>query len=224
MPAEPLVGVVVPARDAERWLGAALESALAQGGARVDVVVVDDGSSDRTGAIAEAFGPPVRMVRQEGQGIGAARNRGVEEVRGDLLAFLDADDLWPPGRLRHALEPLTSRPEVDLVFGTVRQFSEIADGAPADLGPAVPAHLPAAMLIRRAAFERVGPFVTGVRVAEALDWLLRARELPLTEATIDAEVLWRRVHGQNNSVRHRADRREFALALKASLDRRRAAP
>jgi GT2 family glycosyltransferase len=79
------------------------------------------------------------------------------------------------------------------------------------------------MLIRRAAFDRVGPFLEGTAVSEGLDWLLRARELGLAEVVVDAHVQWRRVHGANNSLRRRADIGEFALTLKASLDRRRRA-
>jgi GT2 family glycosyltransferase len=83
--------------------------------------------------------------------------------------------------------------------------------------------VPASMLVRRDALERVGSFLEGVRVSEGLDWLLRARELGVGEVTVPDQVLWRRVHGENNSLRHRGDISEFALALKASLDRRRAA-
>jgi GT2 family glycosyltransferase len=79
------------------------------------------------------------------------------------------------------------------------------------------------MLIRRAALDRVGPFPTHTHVAEGLDWMLRARELGLGEITLDDQVIWRRVHGENNSLRHRGEIGEFARALKASLDRRRAA-
>jgi hypothetical protein len=78
------------------------------------------------------------------------------------------------------------------------------------------------MLVRRSAFERVGPFTPGLRVAEGLDWLLRAHELGLVEATVDEQVQWRRVHGANNSLTQRRSLDEFPRALKESLDRRRA--
>jgi glycosyltransferase involved in cell wall biosynthesis len=222
VPADPLVGVVIPAHDAERYLGEALESVVDQEHCRVDVVVVDDGSTDGTAAVAERFGPPVRVVRQANAGIGAARNRGVAEVRGELLLFLDADDLIASAGLAR-VELLDRQPELDMVFGQVSHFAEIEAGAPVPLWPRQPAHIPNSMLIRRTAFERVGDFAAGLRVSEGLDWLLRARERGLREATVEDVVLWRRVHGQNNSLRHRAEIGEFAHALKASLDRRRAA-
>jgi glycosyltransferase involved in cell wall biosynthesis len=223
MPAEPSIGVIVPAWNAERWLGEALGSVLEQSIRPVDVVVVDDGSSDATGEIAEGFGSPVRVVRQANGGIGAARNRGLELIGGELLTFLDADDLLTAGSLACRVRALAGGQDLDMVFGGVRQFSEIRDGIPVGRGEARPGHLPTAMLARRRVLEVVGEFSTGTHVAEGLDWLLRAREQGLRELTIEDQVLWRRVHGENNSVRHRGEIGEYARALKASLDRRRAA-
>jgi glycosyltransferase involved in cell wall biosynthesis len=223
MPAEPAVGVVIPAWNAERWLGEAIESVFAQEYPPIDIVVVDDGSSDRSAAIAESYGPPVRVLRQPNAGIGAARNSGVALVEGELVTFLDADDLLTPRSLACRVEVLARRPEIDVVFGHVRRFSERLDGAPVALNEAQPGHVPAIMLARRSALEQVGPFLTDTHVAEGLDWLLRAREQRLGEITLAEQVLWRRVHGENNSLRNRAEIGEFAHALKASLDRRRAA-
>jgi Glycosyl transferase family 2 len=223
MSAEPAIGVVIPAWNAERWLGEALQSVLDQTPRPVDIVVIDDGSSDHTAAVAEGFGSAVRVARQANAGIGAARNRGVELIEGDLVTFLDADDMLTPGSLLCRAQAFARRGELDIVFGGVGQFSEIRDGAPVALAQAQPGHLPTAMLARRSVFERVGPFLTDTHVAEGLHWMLRARELGLAELTVDAQVLWRRVHGENNSVRHRGEIGEYARALKASLDRRRAA-
>jgi len=91
--------VVVPAYDAQATVGAAISSALWQTFCDLEVVVVDDGSRDATGAIAEAFGEPVRIVRQENAGVAAARNLGIAEARGELIAFCDADDVWLPRHL-----------------------------------------------------------------------------------------------------------------------------
>ncbi len=223
MSAEPTVGVIIPAWNAERWLGEALESVLGQSVLPVDIVVVDDGSTDATATVAEGYGAPVRVVRQANGGIGAARNRGLELVEGELVTFLDADDLLTAGSLACRVQALAGRVEIDMVFGAVRRFCEILDGAPVALGEALPGHLPGAMLARRTVLQRVGAFPTDTHVAEGLDWMLRARELGLGELTVDDQVTWRRVHGENNSLRHRGEIGEYARALKASLDRRRAA-
>lgn len=217
------VGVVIAAYEAAAWLGQALDSVLAQTVPPVDVVVVDDGSTDATAAVAGGYGPPVRCVRQANAGIGAARNRGIEAVAGDAVLMLDADDLLTPWSIAARVAVLQSRPEIELVFGHERRFQRMLDGAPVALGPLLASHVPGSMLIGRDAVQRVGAFPTAVHVAEGLDWLLHAREQRIGEATVEEQVLWRRVHGANNSVRHRAQMGEFAHALKASLDRRRAA-
>ncbi len=219
----PTVGVIVPAWNAERWLGAALESVLEQSVRPSDVIVVDDGSMDSTAAIGEGYGSPVRVVRQKNGGIGAARNRGLDLVRGDLVTFLDADDLLTEESIACRFEVLARQADVEMVFGGVRQFSALSDGLPVPLGESLPGHLPPAGLARRSVFERVGPFRTDTRVSEGLDWMLRARELGLVELTLEQQVIWRRVHGENNSLRNRSEIGEYARTLKASLDRRRAA-
>jgi len=217
------VGLVIPVWNGERWLGEALESALAQRQRPIEVVVVDDGSTDQSAAIAEGFGPPVRVVRQANAGAGAARNRGVGLLATELIAFLDADDLLTPVSIACRAEVLARHPEIDIVFGQVCRFAERRDGVPVALNEPQPGHLPGMMLVRSSALAQVGAFATHTSVAEGLDWLLRARELGLGELALADQVAWRRVHGENNSLRNRAEIGEFAHALKASLDRRRAA-
>jgi glycosyltransferase involved in cell wall biosynthesis len=212
----PSIGVVVPAFNAERFLGAALGSILSQSRPPDRVVVVDDGSTDGTAEEAARFGDAVRLLRQGNRGQSAARNRGAEEAGCDLLAFLDADDLWTPDKLDGQERMLTGDPSLDMAFGQVVQFRE---GGGQD--PPAPAYFAGAMLVRRAAFDRVGPFDESLRTGEFLDWFLRAREAGLSFGTLPSVVLRRRIHGENLGVRMRDDRSDFVRLLKASLDRRR---
>ena len=224
---EPTVSVVVPARNAERYLGEALESILAQDPPPLEVVVVDDGSADATAALAQNHGAPVRVLRQPALGIGAARNRGVSAADGDIVGFLDADDRWATGALAARLDRLAGVDRPDIVWGCVRHFisPELNAQAAARLfcPPGVQvAHLAGGLLVRRAALARVGPFASDGRIGEFIDWVLRAREAGLGEATVDDVVLWRRVHGDSHTARNRDALSDVAHALKASLDRRRA--
>ena len=95
----PLVSVVIPAHNSESFIVRALRSVLEQDYRPIEIVVVDDGSSDSTVAVATGFDPCVRCVSQPNQGASAARNRGIKECSGSLVAFLDSDDEWLPGRL-----------------------------------------------------------------------------------------------------------------------------
>ena len=105
----PRVSVVTPAFDAGRTIGAAVSSVLCQTYDDLELVVVDDGSTDATAAIAGAYGTPVRLVRQDNAGVAAARNRGVAEARGELIAFCDADDILFPEHVERLVRLWDSR-------------------------------------------------------------------------------------------------------------------
>ena len=118
---EPTIGVVVPAYDVAAYLPDCLDSLLAQTHSALDVVVVDDGSPDDSGAIAEEYAgrdPRVRVVHTENRGLGAARNEGLRHVRGDLVAFADSDDVVPPDAYAVLLRHLR-RTGSDLVTGSI---------------------------------------------------------------------------------------------------------
>lgn len=123
MPPDPLVSVVVPSRNYGKFLAEAVGSIRAQGVAGVEVLVVDDGSTDETPEVLAALaGPDLRAFRLEGRGVSAARNLGIEQARGRYLAYLDADDRWLPGKLARQLEVLESEPGVGFVFSDFARF------------------------------------------------------------------------------------------------------
>ena len=226
MTGRPLVSVLIGAFDAERYLGEAIDSVLAQSYRPLELIVVDDGSTDGTARVAESYGPGVVSVRQENAGNGAARNRAVELASGALLAFLDADDRFLPGKLERQWDALAADPALDVVFGHVREFvsPELTEEertsvrAPAPEGPWTAPNL---MLIRRAAFDRVGPFSETLRVGVTVDWYARALEAGLRSVVLPEVVLERRLHLDNNGLRERESRSQYLHVLKASLDRRR---
>lgn len=218
----------IPVRDGEAYLAEAIESVLAQSRPCGQVVVVDNGSSDRSAEIAASFAPVVEIVAEPRPGIGAARNAALRAARGDYLAFLDADDLWEVEKTALQLAAFEAEPGLQLVFGHVRQFvspdlsAEQADALRVPAEPQSGQHI-GAMLARRAAVEAIGPWPQDVRVSDGLTFLLRARELGLAQAMLAETVTLRRVHGGNHSLSNRDERREFARHLKRSLDRRRGA-
>jgi glycosyltransferase involved in cell wall biosynthesis len=226
--AEPLVTAAIPVRDGEAYLAEAIESVLAQSRPCDQLIVVDNGSTDRSAEIAAGFGPSVEIVPEPRPGIGAARNAALGATRGDYLAFLDADDLWEPEKTALQLAAFETEPQLQLVFGHVRQFAshdlsrEDAEGLRVPTDPQPGQHV-GAMLARRAAIEAIGPWPEDVRVSDGLAFLLRARELGLRQAMLAETVTLRRVHGGNHSIHNRDERGEFARLLKRSLDRRRGA-
>lgn len=114
------ISVVIPCFNRERRIAAAIHSALGQELAPLEVIVVDDGSADHSADVADDFGDPVRVLRTPNRGPSAARNRGIEEAKGDWIAFLDSDDTWTPDKLTRQADAVSAYPGVDLVFCDTR--------------------------------------------------------------------------------------------------------
>jgi glycosyltransferase involved in cell wall biosynthesis len=217
---KPLVSVLMCVRDGERHVGEAIASALGQTVPPREVVVVDDGSTDGTADVVRSFDGRVQLITQPPLGVGPARNAALKASSGELLGYLDADDIWEPYKLELQLEAFARDPSLDLVFGHMRRFT---DGVPENLSEPIPAVLGGSLLFRRSAAERVGAFPTDVRVGEFLDWIMRARDLGLRESLLPDVVLRRREHASNITRREQAPFGDFARVLKAGLDRRRGA-
>ena len=207
------VSVVIPAFNAGAFLGDAISSVLSQGGPSLELIVVDDGSTDSTAAVGGSF-PEVRLISRANGGIGAARNTGLREASAPLVAFVDADDTWPAGRLKALMAALTEG--LDAVFGQVVQFG----GGRGETAPQ-PALLAGTMLIRRDAVARIGYFDETVKVGEFIDWWARAEEAGVRWKQIPEIVLRRRIHTTNTGIVQAANRVDYARVLRAALERRR---
>lgn len=215
----PLVSVVIPAYNCAGYIGEALTSVFAQSYRPIEVLVVDDGSTDRTAEVARGFAE-VRYLRQENRGPSAARNHGIRLSDGDFIAFLDADDLWPADKLADQLALLQRYPEAGLAFGDMREFSAETGAMPSMFERyhldeqyfghreiAVDAveklmHMnfipTGAVLARKAALSAAGLFDESRRLAEDWDlWLRVALRFPIVYAAKVWEL--KRAHQENVS-------------------------
>jgi glycosyltransferase involved in cell wall biosynthesis len=225
------VSCVIPVCNGEAFLHEAIDSALAQSHRPIEVIVVDDGSTDATPSVAQSYGDAVRYVRQENGGPSSARNRGIELARGALVALLDADDRWLEGKLARQVAELSARPELDGCLTYGRLFWD-GDGALAaeeqgwpeerriDMGGLIGSTL----VLRRAAFERGGVFDPTLPHSGLPEWFARARERGVVCDTIAEVLVERRMHADNFSRRRAARDEEYLRLLKRSLDRKRAGP
>lgn len=224
----PKISVIIGVYNNAGYIGESIESVLAQDYEPFELIVVDDGSTDGSGDVAGSY-PEVRLRRQVNGGNGVARNSGVELATGDLFAFLDADDRFTPGKLTYQQRALAERPELDMVFGHVREFwsPELDADARRAIRPpaseAMPWAAPNLMLIRRSSFQRVGPFSDAVRVGVTIDWFARAEEAGLRYEILPEVVLERRLHSRNSGLREPDARAQYLQVIRAALERRRAA-
>jgi glycosyltransferase involved in cell wall biosynthesis len=222
---EPAISVIIPVWNCERYLAEAIESVLAQTRAPEEILVIDDGSTDRSRRVAEGYAPRVTYHFKEHSGIGDTRNAGVLFSRGGFIAFLDSDDLWVEDKLEHQLALFQANTGLDAIFGLVEQFHspDVFPDADNRQWPrqAYTGKLAGTMLIKKDSFHRVGLFGTEWHVGEFVDWYARAVEKGLKSETLDRIVLRRRIHGSNTVIRERASQADYLRILKASLDRRR---
>jgi glycosyltransferase involved in cell wall biosynthesis len=224
----PLVSCIVPVFNGERYLAEAIESILAQGHRPLEVIVVDDGSTDTTPEVARSFGDAVRYLRQDNAGCAAARNRGIEVARGEYIAFQDADDVWSRDKLSRQLARFAARPELDYCVTHVQNFWVAELEAEAERlrdhprARALPGYVAQALLARRSLFASVGGFDPAVRLAESIDWFMRADRSGAVSELLPEVLVFRRLHA-SNSTRHGASEAQEAVLrlLKRRLDARR---
>ena len=216
----PLVSVVIPVFNGEKFLRDAVESVLAQKYSPLEIIIVDDGSTDGTASVARSFTETVRYLHQANSGPAAARNRGIERAKGSLIAFADADDLWPAAKLELQLPALINDPAIEIVMGRIQQVRLSETGEEFD-DPAFSVNLGSAV-IRKTLFERVGLFDETMRYSEDVDWFMRAREGGAAIMTIDAVTLFYRQHEENMTRGKSTSELNVLKTLKRSLDRRRA--
>jgi glycosyltransferase involved in cell wall biosynthesis len=223
-----LVSVVVPVYNGARYLAQAIDSVLAQDYRPLELIVVDDGSEDESAAIARGY-PAVRLVRQANRGHGAAKNVGIEVCRGELLAFLDADDLWEPQKLRAQVAYLTAHPECGAVV--CRQRIRATEGtclpawlverlARERIAGAPVAFVPSALMVRRTALNRIGTFDPSYRHGNDSDWFFRARDAGLSVGIVEQVLLLRRFHSTNLSYETSSMQADLLRVVRSSLARR----
>ena len=220
----PLVSIIIPVYNGEEFLAEAIESPLAQSYSSIEIIVVDDGSTDKTREIASNYDEVIYQY-QENSGVAAARNAGIDLSHGELIAFLDADDLWLKNKLdrqveflqndsshigclvrfKNFLQPGTSRPPWVLEDSLSEQGSL--------------AHSPCTLLAKREVFETVGKFATDYKVGSDAEWFFRAKDLKADLAVIDEIHVHRRIHDRNLGHDQSENRKVKMRILKESIVR-----
>lgn len=224
--AEPTVSVVIPSYNCAQFLRETVETVLGQTHPPIEIIIVDDGSTDGSLDIAREFGNPVRIVTQPNSGVSVARNRGIDEAKGEWIAFVDADDLWEPTKLECQMETVAAADTDDVVclYTDFYRFGGPV-GRRVELRPDHPSApdfrvqmlitytvLPSTAVVRASALEGLR-FPVGVTDSEDMVFLLDLRERgrflraaePLVGYRIHEMSAVRRAGHELRSVRTRMD-------------------
>jgi glycosyltransferase involved in cell wall biosynthesis len=204
----PKISVIIAVYNGENYLEEALDAAIKQNYPHKEIIVVNDGSNDRTQNIIQKFGKAILPITQNNQGIGSARNRGIFAASGDYFSFLDHDDLWTQDKLSLQMEAMKTGDEDDpLIFSHVQQFicPSLTDCERSQISVdtlLLPGYIAGTLLISKKRFHQVGLFSQKKEVGEFIDWYLRAKEANLPMKMLPHLSLLRRVH-KNNMGRNR---------------------
>lgn len=219
----PRVSVIIPVRNGAHFLKTAIASILAQNYDSLEILVVDDGSADDTVRVAERLPGNIRCLSFPHQGLAATRLEGIAAARGEILAFLDVDDIWAEDKLFRQLHLLDDHADLLIVNGyTQLQRLVETDGETMrfeNWGEPVLAPSFGSALFRRQALEQLGMTRTHKQNFD-LDWFMRARELELPMQIHSDVVQYYRRHGNNMSNDQTGGKQSLLFMLKESLARR----
>jgi len=217
MKSQHLVSVIIPVCNGEKYLSEAIDSVLFQSYRPIEVFVVDDGSTDGSRDIAEAY-PEVTYLYQTNAGPASARNRGIQAAKGEYIAFIDADDIWMPEKLTLQMVAFATDPDLDIVTGYVDQFLSPELDFPGETqykipSAALPGYVPTAVLVTRDVFDVIGLFHEEYHVGETISWFSTALDSGLNIKVLPDIIARRRIHGENISIQHQKKKKSAILKI-----------
>ncbi len=219
------VSVILIVKDGEAFIAEALLSVLRSSVQPLETLVIDGGSSDRSREIAAGFSHAT-VISQQSRGLTQAYNEGIQQSRGDLIAFISHDDRWLPGKLDRQVAVMTESPELEFTVTLVRHFLEPGAKPPQGfreelLAEAVPGFIMETLVARRSCFTRVGLLDPQFRSGSDTDWFARAADLKVASQLIPEVLVEKRVHADNASLRNRESNQQLLALLRSSLQRKR---
>jgi glycosyltransferase involved in cell wall biosynthesis len=220
----PLVSAIIPVYNNEKYIADAIDSVLSQDYAPLELIVVDDGSIDESPSVIAEYGDRLRYVRQENQGPAAARNNGIGLAIGELIAMLDSDDKWAPGKLTTQVVYLTAHPDRLAVVGKIRHFIEPGAEETAEyrkewLATDFTGYHLGTLLAYKSLFENIGELDSAYKYADDVDWFLRLKDQNIEPGEVDDVVMLKRLHGESITNRQEAQNKDLLKALRRSLKR-----
>ncbi len=221
------ISVIIPVFNGERFIAEAIQSVLNQNYEPLEIIVVDDGSTDGTADVVKNLAGNIHYFYQQNSGISATRNKGIELATGELISFIDADDVWLPDKLKLQTAFLHQNPETEIVIGFLlplpfENWNEVTDDQ-ISCGKSAPVLQLGCTLMRKSVFGKIGGFDTGMMLAEDSDWFYRVMEAGINVHVTTEIVQLYRQHS-NNITKDKAITNSYVLkAFKKSLDRRRKA-
>lgn len=221
----PLISVIIPVYNGKKYLQEAIATVINQTYKPLEIIVVDDGSTDNSKQIIARF-PDIKYIYQENQGVAVARNTGIAEAKGEYIALLDQDDLWAKNKLQTQVNYLDNHQEIDYVLGYQQSFLQEGCEKPhwlkaKLLKESTPAYLVGALLARKQLFNRIGGFSNQYRYGNDFDWFAKTVDSGIKFKILTDVVLYKRIHDTNESHNIEDIHTELLKLIRASIQRKR---
>jgi len=222
-----LVSVIMTAYNSEKYIKEAIESVFAQSYTNIEIICVDDGSTDATGEILKSYRERITFLSHDtNKGIATGRNTALAHVHGEFIAFIDADDIWRKDKLEIQMRAFREKPTLDIVFGKMNSFvsPELSEEekkfrhCPSE---PIDAILPSSACIRKEVFDNVGIFDPKWRVGEFIDWMAKAKDDRVSFEVLPQVLFDRRIHQTNTGITQRPSRVDYVRIARAALLRKR---
>ncbi len=220
----PEISVIVPFFNREGYIKEALESIVMQDFRDLEIIAVDDGSTDGSAQIVKEFSQfPIHLISQENQGAASARNAGVRAARGRLIAFLDSDDIWVPSKLSSQLADFHHAGGSKLCFGYIQEFisPDFLDHQNHFQKRLIPGFSFITLMMLREDFLHIGELNSSFQLAEFIEWFERAKYKGFSAYLSDSVYAYRRIHQDNIGRAKSSNAKQYLQAIKSSLDQRR---
>lgn len=223
-----LISVIMPVFNTGKYVKEAIESVFSQTHKNMELICINDGSTDNSLSILKSFGNKIILLSSKNNcGVSEARNKGIRIAKGEFLAFLDADDVWENNKLEVQMNQFDINSNLDISFSYMKCFispdlSEEAKRIRYCPPDSVSGHIPSTAVIKRTSFEKVGYFDSRFKNGQFIDWLIKTKEIGLNIGTVNDVLLLRRIHETNIGVREReTSRSDYLKIVKEALDRKR---
>ncbi|MEA5619905.1 glycosyltransferase [Cronbergia sp. UHCC 0137] len=221
---QPLVSAIIAVQNGEKYLAQAIDSIVSQTYPKVEILVIDDKSTDRTAAIAKGY-PQVVYLRHTGRGLADAWNTGLNAAKGEIIAFLDHDDYWASNKLALQVDYLIQHPEVQAAiahccFILADPTQPIPTGFKSKLlQKEQVARIPGTLVVYKTVFDLIGQFDPNLTIASDVDWFARAKDQNISMFVIPEVLLYKRVHNNNLSANAIVNNQEILGILRKSIKR-----
>ncbi|PKN53585.1 MAG: glycosyltransferase family 2 protein [Deltaproteobacteria bacterium HGW-Deltaproteobacteria-13] len=223
-----LVSVIIPVFNAEKYVAEAIGSVLSQTYKNMELICINDKSTDHSFSILESFENKIILINNENNcGTAESRNKGIRIARGEFLAFIDNDDIWESHKLEVQMNEFRIHPALDVSFSYMQSFisPELSEKAP-NLrycpSEPIPGYIPSTIVVKRTSLAKAGYFDSRWKNGESVDWMFKAKEAGLNFGVVDQVLVKRRIHETNKGVLDSAtSKNEYLKIIRESVNRRR---